>query len=234
MTDHPAPPPPPPPPPTRRPLSLRSRSAGGADLKVADQSTRSIDSILKRTAPPWAAPETVELGMERVRPVSAPPAASPEEANWEMVAELDERDRLLRRAKAMLDEKERSLKEQEALLQARERYLDESERVLRQRQQMWMSRERATPSGAARDGATQAEAVPVGMAESFERMKMELDAREKAMREREDLLAERERFVEESECTLFDKAQELQEREVELDTIEDQLRAREKSAGTHG
>ncbi|MDX2108689.1 MAG: hypothetical protein SFY80_00455 [Verrucomicrobiota bacterium] len=197
----------------------------------------SIDAILRRTAPPWVKP--VQIGGSvggsatpfKTETAFKPPLLDeaeqpdepPSQSNLEWENELAERDRLLRRAKAMVDEKERAIKEQEMLLEARERYLRESERLLAEQSRQLESVEVA-------EVAETSSGTPLtdGMRETFENMKAELDRREEAVRQAENLMRERENFVQESEHLLFEKAQQLQEMETGLESLKDELAARRK------
>lgn len=192
--------------------------------------SQSIDAILRRTAPPW------EKANETKKAEAATPAPAVSQrkdlnekklSDWE--TELNERDRLLRRAKAMMDERERNVQEQEALLEARERYLQEGNRLLEEQKRQLAARLAKAAEMSIEENAGGEAEVSGGAVAVMEKMKAELDQREQAVREQEALIKERESFIAESEHVLFEKAQQIQELETQLESYRDQLAARRKN-----
>lgn len=203
---------------------------------------KTLDALIDRSAPPWQARRPLPLkpgeallgepeqpaveGMPSLDPMS--PGGIPESKLAEWEADLEERDRQLRRTKVLVDEKERAVHEQEMLLKARERYLQESEHLFLERQKAIkphaenVEAEKSEPPAASEDE----EVVTAEVEESFNRLKKELDQREERIKQSELMMEEREAFVLESEQVLFEKAQQLHELETELDSLRDELRLR--------
>lgn len=206
---------------------------------------KTLDALIDRSAPPWKArlpvplrpgeallgePETPAVeGMPNLDPTSPSGVPQGRLAEWE--SELEERDRQLRRAKALVDEKERAVYEQEMLLKARERYIAESENLLRERQRALASqasileisnKETAEPEVRIVQSAQASEEIQ----QAIDRLKKELDERDERIKQTESMLEEREAYVLESEQVLFEKAQQLHELETELESLRDELRLR--------
>jgi len=266
--------------------AYKESQAREQERRLRKQSSHEINQrILRHTAPPWGAtprPEvipapppqrlpartlTLKQRPERDTPAEAVvpaepvmlPTSAPAAEEAEIVAmreELEERERYLRRARAILDSQQRAVQEQEMLLAMREKYLAEKAELISSREKTLIDRlrvfqEQAAAAAAARAAAAggdpaQAEAAAAAAMQSvgsqgtstgqlseaemnsFNRMREELDKREQQLNDREALLREREQFIEESETTLFEKAQELQEREEELASLRDELAQRKR------
>lgn len=117
---------------------------------------------------------------------------------------------------AELNERERDLRELEQQLKAREQEVAESEALLAAREDLVFAAEQSGESGGAPLTA-EAEAA-------LRRMKAELDAQQETLNEQREYLKERESFLQESEMTLFEKMQEQQVRETEIEQKLDDLR----------
>lgn len=193
------------------------------------------ERILKRTAPPWAASTVVEAAATAAVPQPDPDPSVPFEHmeaddSFSLHAELEEKERYLRRAKAVLDSRERSVQEQELLLSMRENYLQEKAELIALREKALHEKLSYNTSTSVLQGAGTGAVSDLSPEEdqSFNRLREALEKREKSLEEREKMLREREAFVEESETTLFEKAQELQEREEELASLRDELEIRKQ------
>ncbi|NBD37178.1 MAG: hypothetical protein GVY10_01245 [Verrucomicrobia bacterium] len=212
-------------------------------LKISSPSSGlSIDAILQRTRP-------AERLSNNLIPFRNPnPDASEKE---ETSHDLLEREKHLFQTRAELNERERLVNESELLLSARERLLDNREQLLSKRMSAFARRhgnnewlqKALSETKAALAMANEAFAEKEELVERLQREVEELkQARAQvpanpteesgnddpyakvsapSLAEQVALLKEREAFIEESENTLFNKAQELQERETRLQHAEE-------------
>ena len=126
----------------------------------------------------------------------------------------------LKQVEFALAGRERAVAEAEARLAERERELAEGEALLRAKERLVRVSQRRAPVRAA---------SPAELA-AMEQLRAELNRQEKALIEGREALKERENFVAESEARLFDKVQEQQVKEVELEQREETLGTRSGSA----
>lgn len=133
-------------------------------------------------------------------------SAADELAQWDK--ELTERERAVEERESRLAEQQRDLAEAQILLQHHTALLEAAKKA----------------------PARSTEISPEERA-ALTALKEELDRREIALQESRDELREREHFIETSESRLFEKVQEQQEKETELEQREDDLRTRLSSLG---
>ena len=125
----------------------------------------------------------------------------------------EEGEKIVVTLESKLQETERRAKELEHILAERNRDLAEIEALLKAR--------------SANHG--HADKRPLSFEEKIrlERLRSELERKEIAVQEQKKLLEERERFLTENEEKLFNKMQEQQERETQLEQIAEELSERE-------
>lgn len=200
----------------------------------------SIDAILKRTRPDSKPSNNLIPFANTNRDASGAEETSSDLIAWE---------KQLFQARAELTERERLVNESEVLLSARERLLDNREQVLSERMSSfvkdgdaeWLQKTLSETKEAltmANDALADKEATIDRMQRELEELKTNGAAAgnpsaasgrddpyarisDPSLAEQVALLKEREAFIEESENTLFNKAQELQERETRLQHAEE-------------
>jgi hypothetical protein len=166
------------------------------------------------TVSPFTVSEASAQARESIRAIvsaTRPPMGGRSAAEDARVAELE---RSLRQLELKLAERERLVQEREARLQEFERELAEAEALLAAREQLVAASRKSTP-------------VHVSPEEkaALEALRAELEHQEAVLKETQISLREREKFMEESESRLFEKVQGQQEREIELDQREEDLKA---------
>jgi hypothetical protein len=135
-------------------------------------------------------------------------------------AQNEEMARSLQQLECTLAEREYEVETRELRVAERERDLAEMEALLQHREAL-LSAIKKTPS--ARTGLSEEERF------ALKSLKDELDRQEAQILQSREALREREKFIEESECRLFEKVQEQQEKETELEQLEEELKLREAS-----
>lgn len=135
-------------------------------------------------------------------------------------AQNEEMARSLQQLELKLAEREREAEEREFRLAERERDLAEAEALLQHREALLTASKKvpATPIELSAEERT-----------ALLNLKAELERQEALLLENRENLRERERFIEESECRLFDKVQQQQEKESELEQLEEELKLRESA-----
>ena len=174
------------------------RPGGGEVTPEAAKVAHSINTIIKHTRTPFGEPRTLKTDE----------VAELQSALRELEAQLMEHEQANQMLQGQLAERARDLWETEALLKAREEVLQ-------------AERQRAKPANAA-TGPT-AEEV-----KAHEKLKAELDAQEESLKEAKAQMREREQFLEDAETQLMSKMAAQQEKEVELEQREEDLRNRER------
>ena len=166
------------------------------------------------TVSPFSVSEASAAARESIRKIvsATRPSAGGRAADDARIAELE---RSLRQLELKLVERERLVQEKEARMNEHERELAEAEALLAAREQLVAASRKATP-------------VHVSPEEkaALEALRAELERQESVLKEAQAALHEREAFVEESEAKLFEKVQAEQEREIELDQREDDIKSR--------
>lgn len=126
--------------------------------------------------------------------------------------------RFFRQLETSLAERERAIGEAEARLMERTRDLDEMDALLRAREALLAST-RLRHSG-------NRKVVTAREAEAVKNLKAELDKQEASVREAREALRAREKYLEECEIRLFEKVQQQQEKETELEQREEDLQTK--------
>lgn len=201
----------------------------------------SIDAILKRTRPDSKPSNNLIPFANTNRDASETEETSSDLIAWE---------KQLFQTRAELTERERLVNESEVLLSARERLLDNREELLSKRMSAfardgdteWLQKSLSET----KEALTMANDALADKEEIIDRLQREVEELKQAganapanppvesgsddpyakvsdpsLAEQVALLQEREAFIEESENTLFNKAQELQERETRLQHAEE-------------
>ena len=201
----------------------------------------SIDAILKRTRPDSKPTNNLIPFANTNRDASGTEETSSDLIAWE---------KQLFQTRSELTERERLVNESEVLLSARERLLDNREQLLSERMSAfardgdteWLQKTLSETKEAltmANDALADKEATIDRLQREVEELKTNGAAAvgnpsaesgdddpyarvsDPSLAEQVALLKEREAFIEESENTLFNKAQELQERETRLQHAEE-------------
>jgi hypothetical protein len=185
--------------------------------KRAEAGTLSLRRNRTTTSSPFSVSEASAAARESIRKIvsaTRPGAGGRSPADDARIAELE---RSLRQLELKLVERERIVQEKEARLNEHERELAEAEALLAAREQLVAASRKSTP-------------VHVSPEEraALEGLRAELERQEAALKEAQAALHEREQFVEESETRLFEKVQAEQEREIELDQREEDIKARRR------
>jgi hypothetical protein len=140
-------------------------------------------------------------------------------------AQNEEMARSLAQLELTLLEREQLAEEREFRVAERERDLAEAEALVQYREALLNASKKTPP---ARPGLSEEERF------ALVNLKAELDRQEELLREAREALREREKFVEESECRLFEKVQDQQEKETELEQLEEELNSREAAIAAGG
>jgi len=178
------------------------RSGGGEVTPQAEKVAQSINQIMRQTRTPFGEP----------RMLKTDEVAELQKSLRELEVQLMEHEQANQALQSQLAERERDLWETEALLKAREEVL-------------LAERKRATAlpkTASAHAGPTPEEL------KAHEKLKAELDAQVESLKEAKAQLREREQFLEDAETQLMSKMAAQQEKEVELEQREEDLRSREK------
>jgi hypothetical protein len=122
----------------------------------------------------------------------------------------------------VLNERERAVEERERRVSERERDLAEAEVLLRHHETLVQVARKAAPA----KGKLSAQEEVAQAA-----LKAELDRQEAVLRESREALREREKFIEDSETRLFEKVQDQQEKETELEQVVSPLQVARKKSG---
>lgn len=126
--------------------------------------------------------------------------------------------RFFRQLESALAERERAIGDAEARLMERTRDLDEMDALLRAREALLAST-KLRHSG-------NRKVVTAREAEAIKNLKTELDKQEASVREAREALRAREKYLEECEARLFEKVQQQQEKETELEQREEDLQVK--------
>src|SRR5262245_23016514 len=199
------------------------------------------DSVPIKFPPPKPRDTTVKLSLPRRRPIARAStdiidasAAARESINALFSAsrtpfaggapradgsKLIELERTLRQLEQSLAERERAIAETESRLTERERDIAEAEALFLAREQVTAAtRRQVNASGGVSPEEKQA----------LEQLRAELERQEEHLKEEKQVVRERQLFLDESEAKLFDKVQEQQDTENELEQRDEDLRARER------
>ena len=176
-----------------KPLVLPRRVSPLQRAQEASQATaearRSIDAIMSQSRTPWNSGKPSALSGTQVEGL--------EKALRALEAKVAEREMALAEAENKLSERDRALAETEALLEAREKVIDA------------MRKQPVVPAIGL--------SVNPAEVEALDKLKEELDRQEGSLKEQRQAIKEREEFLEQSEAALFQKMQDQQERETELE-----------------
>jgi chromosome segregation ATPase len=192
--------------------------ADPSNIRFPGKKTESLGNLsLRRRAEapsPFSVSEASAKARESIRAIvsaTRPPIGAFSAAEDARAAELES---TLRQLELKLVERERSGQERESRLKEYERELAEAEALLAAREQLVAASRKSTP-------------VHVSPEEkaALEGLRAELERQEAALKESQESLRERELFMEESETRLFEKVQNQQEREIELDQREEDLKS---------
>lgn len=176
--------------------------ASGKATAEAERVTNSINQIMRQTRTPFG--ELKKLDNAEV--------AELETALRELEKRLVENEQANQALHGQLAERERDLWETEALLKAREEVL-QAER----KRASALAKAASAPAGPSTEEVR-----------AYEKLKAELDAQEETLKQAKAELRDREQFLEEAENQLMAKMAAQQEKEVELEQREEDLRSREK------
>lgn len=222
-------------PPVKPPVTANFPDPRKGREKPSLRSSQSVDAILQRTDPEKrSVSDLVYLGVEdSIAELEAEESA------------LQDRERELAKVKAETDERMRVVKETEILLAAREKVIAERETMLAQRLSNSTPdkdmaaldkalKETRETLNRANEAIAEKEGIIGSLRSEMEELKAKANRSEesggdangpvtsydevahKSLADQVAFLREREAFIEESENTLFNKAQELQEWETQL------------------
>jgi len=168
------------------------------------------------TTSPFSVSEASAAARESIRKIvsATRPGAGRTPADDARIAELE---RSLRQLELKLVERERIVQEKEARLNEHERELAEAEALLAAREQLVAASRKSTPIHVSPEERA-----------ALEGLRAELERQEAALKDAQAAMREREQFVEESETRLFEKVQAEQEREIELDQREEDIKTRRR------
>jgi hypothetical protein len=193
--------------------------ADPSNIRFPTKRTESIGNLSLRrnrteTPSPFNVSEASAAARESIRAIvsaTRPPIGVRTAAEDGRIAELE---RSMRQLELKLAERERIVQERESRLKEYERELAEAEALLAAREQLVAASRKSTPVNVSPEEKA-----------ALEGLRAELERQEAALKEAQNGLREREQFMEESETRLFEKVQNQQEREIELDQREDDLKA---------
>ena len=147
---------------------------------------------------------------------------------WDREALLAQRENTLFAIEEELRQREEILLERDAALggldqeyAARESVLIERELTLRETEALLDARAHMINSVQGQDAGVDFETL---QAEALKQIQEQFDEREASLRGAESVIREREAFIEKSENTIFEKGQQLQEWEAELEHLHDELK----------
>jgi chromosome segregation ATPase len=191
--------------------------ADPSHIRFPGKKTESLGNLSLRrrgeTPSPFAVSEASAKARESIRAIvsaTRPPVGVRSAAEDARAADLE---RSLRQLELKLVERERIVQDRETRLKEYERELAEAEALLAAREQLVAASRKSTPVHVSPEEKT-----------ALEGLRAELERQEAALKESQESLRERERFLEESETRLFEKVQNQQEREIELDQREEDLK----------
>jgi chromosome segregation ATPase len=196
--------------------------ADPSNIRFPTKKTDSLGSLSLRrnrseTGSPFSVSEASAQARESIRAIvsaTRPPMGGRSAAEDARVADLE---RSLRQLELKLVERERIVQERESRLKEYERELAEAEALLAAREQLVAASRKSV--------AAPAHVSPEEKA-ALEGLRAELERQEAALKEAQSSLHERERFMEDSETRLFEKVQSQQEREIELDQREEDMKVK--------
>lgn len=136
-------------------------------------------------------------------------------------SQLEELQKTIRTLEAKVAERELAAEEARSRLAERERELAETEALLAARTRVNEAAKATTGHGT----------VSPEQMEALKALKTAIDQQEAALKEQQLAMREREAFLEQSETALFAKFQHQQEKETELEQLEEDLHRRARQLG---
>jgi len=190
-----------------------------SNIRFPVKRTESLGNLsLRKNRPPGTSPFSVSEAMASSREsIRALVSATRPPTGGRAVddARAAELEKSLRQLELKLVERERVVQDKEIRLREYEREMAEAEALLAAKEQLVAAQRKSTAVNVSPEEKT-----------ALEALKSELERQEAIIKDAQAALYERERFMEASETRLFEKVQSQQEREIELDQREEELKAR--------